>query len=226
MFLRCLGGNGGLLFPWRIIVLALNLARPRPAAPPGSPTRPARGMSGFWIRQVHARHVWEPTQEQTLPTTNNSLTVHQHFGTGTKSGLRSCPLTSIPKPFCLFEPFSCKACLGNTLCFRVDLLNPKPRHTTGGSGRSAQRSGRERSGKIVCQQNYSSSKQMSSVPTKAPNKHRLNDSPEARTCEILCKPTEEHGNRLTRGLSAVYNRDEKRSLFLAADQWNDDFLSL
>ena len=31
-----------------------NLARRRPAAPPGAPTRPARGMSGFWIRQVHA----------------------------------------------------------------------------------------------------------------------------------------------------------------------------
>ena len=52
MFLRCLRGNSGLLFPGRIILLAPNLARPRPAAPPGAPTRPARGMSGFWIRQV------------------------------------------------------------------------------------------------------------------------------------------------------------------------------
>ena len=52
MFLRCLGGYGGLLFPGGIILLAPNLARPSLAAPPGAPTRPASGMSGFWIRQV------------------------------------------------------------------------------------------------------------------------------------------------------------------------------
>ena len=54
-------------------------------------------------------------------------------------------------------------------------------------------------------------------------KCRFNVSPEARTSEILCKPTEEQNHRLTRGLSPVYQRDEKRSLFLAADQWNDAF---
>ena len=32
--------------------------------------------------------------------------------------------------------------------------------------------------------------------------------------------------RFIRGLSAVYQRDEERSLFLAADQWADAFLSL
>ena len=39
-------------------LLAPNLARPRLAAPPSAPTRPARGVSGFWIRQVpgHALH--------------------------------------------------------------------------------------------------------------------------------------------------------------------------
>ena len=36
----------------------------------------------------------------------------------------------------------------------------------------------------------------------------------------------EQNFRLTRGLSAVYHRDEKRSLFLAADQWTVAFLSL
>ena len=41
----------GLLFPGRIVLLAPNLARPRPAALPGSPNRLC-GMSGFWIRQV------------------------------------------------------------------------------------------------------------------------------------------------------------------------------
>ena len=34
------------------------------------------------------------------------------------------------------------------------------------------------------------------------------------------------GNRFITGLSAVYQRDEKRSLFLAADQWTEAFLSL
>ena len=37
---------------------------------------------------------------------------------------------------------------------------------------------------------------------------------------------EEHNERLTSGLSAAYQRGEKRSLFLAADQWTDAFLSL
>ena len=52
-FLRCLGANGGLLFLVRIILLAPNLARPGPAAPPGAPTRPAHDMSGIGIRQVY-----------------------------------------------------------------------------------------------------------------------------------------------------------------------------
>ena len=203
---------------WRINLLAFNLAGPGQAVPPGDLTRPARCISGFWIRQVHARHFWEPTQEQTLPTTNNSLTVHQHFGTRTESGLRSCLLTTIPKLLCLFEPFPCKACLGNTLCFRVDLLKAKPGHTNGRRGRSAWPSGREKSGKIVCQQNYLPSKQTCCVLSKASKKHRISDSPEARTSEIICKPTKEHSNRFIRGLSAVYRRGEKRSLFLAADQ--------
>ena len=36
----------------------------------------------------------------------------------------------------------------------------------------------------------------------------------------------EQNPRLTTGSSALYNRDEKRSFFLPADQWNDAFLSL
>ena len=36
----------------------------------------------------------------------------------------------------------------------------------------------------------------------------------------------EQNPRLTTGSSPVYNQDEKRSLFMAADQWNDAFLSL
>ena len=83
-----------------------------------------------------------------------------------------------------------------------NLSNPKPGHTTGGSGRSAWRSGRAGSGKIGCQQNYLPRKKKSTVPSKASKKRRLNVSPEARTSEILCKPTEEQNQRLTTGLAA------------------------
>ena len=38
--------------PGRTVLLASSPARPRPATPPCAPTRPARGMSGFWTRQV------------------------------------------------------------------------------------------------------------------------------------------------------------------------------
>ena len=54
----------------------------------------------------------------------------------------------------------------------------------------------------------------------------LHVSSEARTKEILCKPMEEQSPRLTAGLSPVYQRDEKRSSFLAADQCTDAYLSL
>ena len=43
-------------------------------------------------------------------------------------------------------------------------------------------------------------------PPKKKKKCRFNDSPEARTSEILCKLTEEQNHRLTTGLSAVDNR--------------------
>ena len=52
MCLRCFGGYEGRLSPGRTIPSASRSARPRPAAPPCAPTRPARGMSGFWTRQV------------------------------------------------------------------------------------------------------------------------------------------------------------------------------
>ena len=47
MFLRSLGRYKGLVFAGRTFFLAPNLARPRPAALPGAPTRPTRGMSRF-----------------------------------------------------------------------------------------------------------------------------------------------------------------------------------
>ena len=107
-----------------------------------------------------------------------------------------------------------------------NLSNPKPEHTTGASGRGARRSGGAGTGRTGRRQNSSPRGLVSRVPSKASKTHRLNVSPEARKNEILCKPMEEHNDRLTTGLCPVYPRDEKRSLFLAADQWTDAFLSL
>ena len=39
--------------PGRSVLSVSRTAQPRPAAPPCAPTRPARGMSGFWTRQVY-----------------------------------------------------------------------------------------------------------------------------------------------------------------------------
>ena len=47
-----LWGYEGRLSPERIVLSASRPARLRPAAPPCAPTRLARGMSGFWVRQV------------------------------------------------------------------------------------------------------------------------------------------------------------------------------
>ena len=112
----------------------------------------------------------------------------------------------------------------------TNLSIPKTEHTTGGSGRGARRGGGAGSGRIACQQNCSPRKQASLVHSKASKTSRLNVSPEARTSEIPCKPNagtkSAVDERFIRGLSAVYHRDEKRSFFLAADQWTVAFLSL
>ena len=79
-----------------------------------------------------------------------------------------------------------------------DVSNPKPGPTTGGSGRSARRSGWAGSGRIECQQNCSPRKQKSTVFPKASKKRRFNVFPKARTSETLCKSTEEQNQRLTR----------------------------
>ena len=52
MCLRCFGGYEGRLSPGRTVLSASNPARPRPAALPCAPTRPARGMFEFWVRQI------------------------------------------------------------------------------------------------------------------------------------------------------------------------------
>ena len=53
--IRCLGGYEGCLSPVRTVMSVSHPARPRLADPLCASTRPARGMSMFWTRQVSKR---------------------------------------------------------------------------------------------------------------------------------------------------------------------------
>ena len=99
------------------------------------------------------------------------------------------------------EPFSCKACPGTcrvkawTYHGRVG----SRRRTTGRRGGAGPgRTGLRRIGKPR--------RKPFLVPFKASNAPVLNDSSEARTREIPCKPKEEQNLRLTSGLPVVYKR--------------------
>ena len=81
----------------------------------------------------------------------------------------------------------------------LHLSNPKPGHTTGGSGRGARLGGGAGPGRTGRRQNNSPRRHASLVPPKASKTRLLNVSPEARTSEIPCKPMEEHNDRLTSG---------------------------
>ena len=125
--------------------------------------------------------------------------VYPRFITGTASALRWWLLTSVRTPICLSKPFSCKACPGTCRIQNTDILRAgRVGAPDGAAGRSRTKLGADR--------NYSPKKQRSPVPPKASIKRRFNVFPEARTSEILCKPTEEQNQRLTRGLPAVDNR--------------------
>ena len=108
------------------------------------------------------------------------------------------------------------------------LSNPKPGHTTGGSGRAAHSgaAGHGGPGRMGRRRVSPRRAQPSLVSPRASKTIVLNIFLEARTKETLSKPAEEQNPRLTGGLSAVYQGGEKRSLFLAADQWTDAFSSL
>ena len=83
-----------------------------------------------------------------------------------------------------------------------NLSNPKPEHTTGGSVRGgARRGGGAGLGRTGRRRNGPPRMQPSLAPSMA-SQNVLNDTPEARTSEILCKPMGEHNGRLTRGLKA------------------------
>ena len=133
------------------------------------------------------------------PNAGTKSTVDPRFITGTRNALSSWLLTSGPTPFCLCKPFSCKACPGIAhSCRLFHLSNPKPGHTTGGSGRDARRSVGAGSGRSGRRQNCSPRRQESLAPSKASRTSRLNDSSEARKSEILWKPMEKQSPRLTR----------------------------
>ena len=99
-------------------------------------------------------------------------------------------LTSGPTPYCLCKPYSCRACPGKPQTYRPNdsseahLSNPKPGHTTGGSGRGARQNGRAGSGRIGCQKSCSANKNKLRALSKGSQKRRLSVSPEARTGEI------------------------------------------
>ena len=82
-----------------------------------------------------------------------------------------------------------------------NLSNPKPGHTTGGSGRGARQSGQVGSGKIGCQQNYSPRKKKSTVLPKASQSSPMGicplasskDGSAAHVTESDCKSTDNCG---------------------------------
>ena len=67
---------------------------------------------------------------------------------------------------------------------------------------------------------------MSLVTPNASKTRCLNDSPEARTNEILCKPNAGTKSPVDERFIRGYPRDEKLSLFLATDQKTVAFFSL
>ena len=119
-----------------------------------------------------------------------------------KSALRSWLLTSGPAPFCLCKPFSCKACPGDSpmritklpqaTTMRVKaLVESKTRtyHGQAGSGRhTAGRRGGAGRGRSRRRRVCSPRRHRTFLPSRVSTTTVLDDFPEARTSEILCKP--------------------------------------
>ena len=86
---------------------------------------------------------------------------------------------------------------------RSNLSNQRPEHTTGGSSgrRTTRQRGGAEPGRTGRRRIGSPRRQLSLVLSKASSTPVLNDSSEARTSEILCKPMGEQNPRLTRGSS-------------------------
>ena len=106
-------------------------------------------------------------------------------------GVQSCPTRPAAPP-----------CDPNRPARGMSESKTRTYHGRVGLGRAAGRRGG--SGRTGRRQNSPPRRQASFIPSKASTKCRLNVSPEARTSDILCKPTEEHNERLRTGLLAVY----------------------
>ena len=134
----------------------------------------------------------------------------------------------------LFVPGCLAVFRSNLFCKQNNLSNPKPRHTTGslgriqpvesktrtchwrvGSKRPAERPGGF--GQDWVQTELFAQETKVNCSPLAIGKCRFNIFLKARTSEMLGIQTEEQNQQLTTGLSAVYYRDEKRALFLAAE---------
>ena len=102
----------------------------------------------------------------------------------------------------------------------VYLSSPKPGHTTGRSGTHGAEwtAGQGNAGRNKVTTFRSPLEQTALVAFQ----HNVKNCPErfftSTNKEILCKPTAERNDLLTRGLSAVYDRDRERSSLLAVDQ--------
>ena len=83
-FLRCFGGCEGGLSPRRSVLFASNHARPRPATPLCAPTRIARGMSGFWTRQVPSPST-PPIECLHILVDSKARTYHGRVGSGRRT---------------------------------------------------------------------------------------------------------------------------------------------
>ena len=110
-----------ILLPERSTLLAINLTRSRLAASPCAPTRPARGMSGFWVRQVRA-------QGTLVSRANCSVGVCPFL-------LSRCAPTRLARGM---SEFGTRQVIAKV---KKHLPSLKPEHTTGRSGRSARQAG-------------------------------------------------------------------------------------
>ena len=118
--------------------------------------------------------------------------------------------------FVVCKSCPCKACPKILSKTPVE-SNARTYHERFGSERPAERPGGFGQDKVPTEL-FVGKKKIHRTFKKASKRHRVNVSPEARPSEILCKPTEEQNHRLTRRLSALYQWDEKRFLFMAAGQ--------
>ena len=149
-------------------------------------------------------------EERNPRLTTGSSPVYHRFIRETRSALCSWLPTSGTTLFCLCKPFSCQACPRKSYTNRW--RNKNPRLNRGSS--AVYLRDKKRSLFLAADQWTDAFLSLETFFMQC------------MSGNILYKPMEERNLRLTTGCSPVFQGDEKRSLFLAADKWNDAFLSL